>query len=274
MGENLSSYDACSQDYTIFLQSEYVSLPKLRRYIRNLLDTGYELGIYGLFLAAKALQTVLKLSHGRDLIIDEKGKELFDSTLKKIDCVTEDILQNLIAINQNDEKCLFSSKVLLLLDRIKQDFNRDKHGRCIVFVQQIFTATILSQLLTVINEQMQRDNSNQFKIKYVTGPGSNIGGIAMTAKYQRQVIRDFRNGVINVLIATAVVEEGLDIPKCNLVFRFNKPPNFSSYMQSKGRARAKRNASYVILLDTSNQKTYSTDLSAYENYEEIEKVLL
>ncbi|CAF4790786.1 unnamed protein product, partial [Rotaria sp. Silwood2] len=65
----------------------------------------------------------------------------------------------------------------------------------------------------------------------------------MTAKYQRQVIREFRTGEINVLVATAVVEEGLDIPQCDLVFRFNKPPNFSSYMQSKGRARAKQNAS-------------------------------
>ncbi|CAF4411246.1 unnamed protein product, partial [Rotaria magnacalcarata] len=56
----------------------------------------------------------------------------------------------------------------------------------------------------------------------------------MSAKYQRQVIKKFRKGEINVLVATAIAEEGLDITKCNLVFRFNKPPNFSSYMQSKG----------------------------------------
>lgn len=74
------------------------------------------------------------------------------------------------------------------------------------------------------------------------------------------------------MIATAVVEEGLDIPKCNLVFRFNKPPNFSSYMQSKGRARAKENASYVLLTDESDQKTLSKDQLDYDNYETIEKV--
>ncbi len=86
------------------------------------------------------------------------------------------------------------------------------------------------------------------------------------------MIKEFRTGEINVLIATAIVEEGLDIPKCNLVFRFNKPPNFSSYMQSKGRARAKQNASYVLLVDESDKKISSKDLTDYHNYEEIEKV--
>jgi endoribonuclease Dicer len=87
------------------------------------------------------------------------------------------------------------------------------------------------------------------------------------------VIKEFRTGEINVLVATAIVEEGLDIPKCNLVFRFNKPPNFSSYMQSKGRARAKQNASYVLLLDDeSDGKTLGKDLAEYRSYDEIEQV--
>ena len=86
------------------------------------------------------------------------------------------------------------------------------------------------------------------------------------------MIKQFHNKEINVLIATAVIEEGLDIPECNLVFRFNKPRNFSSYMQSKGRARAKVNASYVLLMDESDEKTFAKDTDEYRNYEEIEQV--
>ncbi|CAF1244053.1 unnamed protein product [Rotaria sordida] len=102
---------------------------------------------------------------------------------------------------------------------------------------------------------------------------SSVGSTAMTAKYKRQTIKEFRTGEINVLVATAVVEEGLDIPKCNLVFRFNRPPNFSSYMQSKGRARAKQNASYVILIDGLDGKSVSNDMITYQSYEQIEKML-
>ncbi|CAF2009078.1 unnamed protein product, partial [Rotaria magnacalcarata] len=273
LGLNLTEYNALSVDYTIFLQSEYVNLPRLRYYLKNLIHTGYELGIYGLFLAAEALQKVLKSSQALDLITDSDAKELFDSSSQRIDCLVDDILRNLVNINLNNDQNLFSSKVLHLFQRIKKDVDDDNLGRCIVFVERIYTAAILSKILAFLSEKMLLENKNCLKIKYLTGPRASIGDAMMSAKYQRQVIKEFRKGEINVLVATAIAEEGLDITKCNLVFRFNKPPNFSSYMQSKGRARAKQNAAYVILIDKSVQKTLLTDLCTYQNYEEIQKML-
>ncbi|CAF2139709.1 unnamed protein product [Rotaria magnacalcarata] len=273
LGLNLTEYNALSVDYTIFLQSEYVNLPRLRYYLKNLIHTGYELGIYGLFLAAEALQKVLKSSQALDLITDSDAKELFDSSSQRIDCLVDDILRNLVNINLNNEQNLFSSKVLHLFQRIKKDVDDDNLGRCIVFVERIYTAAILSKILAFLSEKLLLENKNCLKIKYLTGPRASIGDAMMSAKYQRQVIKEFRKGEINVLVATAIAEEGLDITKCNLVFRFNKPPNFSSYMQSKGRARAKQNAAYVILIDKSVQKTLLTDLCTYQNYEEIQKML-
>jgi hypothetical protein len=45
-------------------------------------------------------------------------------------------------------------------------------------------------------------------------------------------------------------------------------------MQSKGRARAKKNASYVLFMDESNDDAKQRDQIEYDNYEEIEKVCL
>ncbi|CAG0883281.1 unnamed protein product [Darwinula stevensoni] len=54
---------------------------------------------------------------------------------------------------------------------------------------------------------------------------------------QEEVLRRFRGHECNVLVATGVVEEGVDIPRANLVIRFDQPSSFSSYVHSKGRCR-------------------------------------
>ena len=52
-----------------------------------------------------------------------------------------------------------------------------------------------------------------------------------------EAVANFRNGTTNVMIATQVLEEGIDIRTCNLVIRTNVPSNYTSYIQSRGRAR-------------------------------------
>ncbi|CAF1271794.1 unnamed protein product [Adineta steineri] len=273
LGENVIDYNTLSIDYTIFLQSEYVNIPQLKKYLEQLIHVGYELGLYGLFIATKALQKALKLSQSLDRMIDSREKQIFDDAIRRIDCLVDDILPGLIDFHRHQNNILFSSKVLKLFERIMNDVTAKNLSRCIIFVERIYTASTLTKVLTELRKILSPSSDNQLKIKYVTGPRANVGDVKMNAKYLRHVIKEFRDGDINVLIATAVVEEGLDIPKCNLVFRFNKPVNFASYMQSKGRARAKDNASYVLLIDGDDQNEVSKNISEFETYEEIVKMI-
>ena len=57
-------------------------------------------------------------------------------------------------------------------------------------------------------------------------------------------LRKFRLGAVNVLLSTSVVEEGIDVPSCNLV-TFDFP---QSYIQSNGRAR-KEASQYIFLVE-------------------------
>jgi endoribonuclease Dicer len=61
---------------------------------------------------------------------------------------------------------------------------------------------------------------------------------------------------VNLLVATSVGEEGLDIQTCCLVVRFDLPETVSSFIQSRGRARMTK-SKYVFLLERSSSPTYT-----------------
>lgn len=75
----------------------------------------------------------------------------------------------------------------------------------------------------------------------------------------------FRNGLSNCIIATDIVDEGIDVQKCTLVIRYNLPMDVRSYVQSKGRARHS-SSQYILLLP----KDDSQYLERYKNFKTIE----
>lgn len=78
---------------------------------------------------------------------------------------------------------------------------------------------------------------------------------------QSNALSDFRSGKTNLLIGTSVLEEGIDIPGCNLVLCFQKPENLKSYIQRRGRAR--KDHSKLVLLHNPND-------TAHSEYEKLE----
>lgn len=63
---------------------------------------------------------------------------------------------------------------------------------------------------------------------------------------QTETLADFRAGLKNLVISTAVAEEGIDVQACGNVIRWDLPQNMVSWAQSRGRARHRRSS--VILL--------------------------
>jgi ERCC4-related helicase len=46
--------------------------------------------------------------------------------------------------------------------------------------------------------------------------------LKMNVSSQKRVIREFKAGKLNLLVATQVAEEGLDIKTCNVVVRYRR----------------------------------------------------
>jgi len=65
-----------------------------------------------------------------------------------------------------------------------------------------------------------------------------------------------------------VVDEGIDIPICNLIIRYDVPTDFRAYVQSKGRARHNL-SSYLILVENDDEDF----LKKYHQYKDTEKKL-
>lgn len=100
------------------------------------------------------------------------------------------------------------------------------------------------------------DTYKGIKSQYVLGHGldSNIrlADSYMRSNEQSKILTAFKAAEFNILVATSVVEEGLDVRKCNLVVRFDGMNNYREYAQSKGRARAK-NSKFIVMANEGEQ---------------------
>uniref|UniRef100_A0A3Q3MJ08 ribonuclease III n=1 Tax=Mastacembelus armatus TaxID=205130 RepID=A0A3Q3MJ08_9TELE len=141
----------------------------------------------------------------------------------------------------------------------------------IIFVERRYTAVVLNRL---IKEAGKQDPELAYiSSNFITG--HSIGKnqprnkqMEVEFRKQEEVLRKFRAHETNLLIATSIVEEGVDIPKCNLVVRFDLPTEYRSYVQSKGRARAPV-SNYIMLADSEGTKAFEEDLTTYKAIEKI-----
>jgi dsRNA-specific ribonuclease len=60
----------------------------------------------------------------------------------------------------------------------------------------------------------------------------------MSIETQKSILDRFKKGIIRVLFASEVAEEGIDIGKCRFVVHFDPPKTVKSQIQRRGRARA------------------------------------
>ncbi|KAJ3021529.1 Dicer-like protein 1 [Thoreauomyces humboldtii] len=143
-----------------------------------------------------------------------------------------------------------SPKVAALLKTL-EGYREQADTFCgIIFVERRSTATVLFQLIK------KWAGLDFLRCEMIVGHGTgghNPLDVNMSILQQHKVVQGFRKGHFNLLLATRVAEEGLDIKTCMLVIRFDSGQHLTltNYIQSRGRARhiASR---FVILSDILN----------------------
>ncbi|XP_053733606.1 interferon-induced helicase C domain-containing protein 1 [Synchiropus splendidus] len=129
-----------------------------------------------------------------------------------------------------------------LRTRILQEFSTRKEARGIIFTKTRRSAMALCHW---VHENPKFDDL-KVKAAFLIGGGHQSIVKPMTSAEQESVLDKFRRGEINLLIATTVAEEGLDIAACNFVIRYGLVTNEIAMIQAQGRGRAD-DSSYTLV---------------------------
>lgn len=144
------------------------------------------------------------------------------------------------------EDNLLSSKTRLLIQILMNHFSsQDSKIRCIVFVERRWTAKLLTDFFTNFHILPA------LKVDSLMGANQWDGTSETSFREQIKTIINFKNGTLNCIFATSVAEEGLDIPDCNLIIRFDLCKTMIQYIQSRGRAR-QAESTYIHIIEEGN----------------------
>lgn len=139
--------------------------------------------------------------------------------------------------------------------------------RVIVFAEQRATVIMLAHLLSV------HPLTKEIVTKYFLGNSNYANRKSAitelsTLSDQKDVLTELRVGKTNVLIATNVLEEGIDVPACNMVICFDPPKDLRSFIQRRGRARD-RQSRLVLFIDRNDDDSLAKWASMEEQLKEI-----
>ena len=171
-----------------------------------------------------------------------------------------------------DEESLISDRYNILATHIKQfrcQAQQDETSRGIVFVSMRKTAYKLCEQIRMLPEVSETLNP---KVFVGHGQGS-YDGMAWVGE-QEVLLKCFKSGQTKLLISTSVLEEGLDVPVCNLVIRFEGAATLRSLVQTRGRASRRRDSKFVVICNAKEKQEAEDVIVKERNMEEAVRHLM
>ena len=202
------------------------------------------------FKGISLMAEILKLQHAVELVETQgtdslrryfqrlQGETLSRSGSKASRRIMED-LQIRQAMEALDTTDVEHPKLAAVREILKDQINANPDSRIMVFTNYRDTASALLKFL----KQYPQNRPVRF-----IGQSSREGDEGLSQKKQAEILTKFRSGEHNILIATSVGEEGIDIPATDLVLFFEPVPSEIRSIQRKGRTGRARAGRVVILM--------------------------
>lgn len=234
--------------------------------------------MHGMSLTAQAI----KISHALELLETQtlSGLHTYLKNLQQQAINKQSkAVQNLVNLPEF-RACLISLEQLLatniehpkveeLIVLTEEEFKTNTAAKFIIFTQFRDTASLLHHRLA------QTPNAKPAVFVGQAKKETKHGSTGLSQKDQKRIIEQFKSGEVNILIATSIGEEGLDIPEVNAVIFYEPVPSAIRKIQRTGRtARLSKGKLFILVTkDTRDEIAhYASTAREKKMYKTIELV--
>lgn len=206
-----------------------------------------------LFLVIRNLTALLRVVH----LIEFIGTQGLTPTLRYIRGMYEEISNRKSSKGLKDlvTRSEFKQFESLLQALIAKDYRHPKADAILEIVSEQLSINLDSRILiftrfrdTAVEVTETLEQLDDARVSRFVGQSSRGSDKGFSQKKQVEILDGFRSNEFNILVATQVGEEGLDIPECNLVIFYDCVPSVVPYIQRRGRTGRRAHGRVVIFV--------------------------
>ena len=197
----------------------------------------------------------ISILHAKDLI-QTQGVSLFKSFLDKIQYkASKEVLSAKRIVNSDHYKHIYSAiekldrpelihpKINKLKSIIKEEIEEFNNKKILIFTQYREMAELLKSILKI-------EFKNELKVEKFIGQASKLDDKGFPQHLQIEILQKFRENEVDVMVATSVAEEGLDIPNVDAIIFYEPVPSEIRLIQRRGRTgRSAPGRCYILVAE-------------------------
>ncbi|MCL6500513.1 MAG: DEAD/DEAH box helicase family protein [Candidatus Pacearchaeota archaeon] len=246
----------------LFSRVTKTTLIELQKKLQRMIATGNH--HFNILRGVSVCAQAIKIQHLLELL-ETQGVE---TSKKYMDELYDQAKQNKSkAVKQLVNTKEFGEAYLRIIRLYERNIEHPKFEKLIEIVQQELKKTenlraiIFSQYRDSVNKITQTLVSKGIKAKIFIGQAKRkMDGLSQIE--QQAILREFKQGRINMIVSTSIGEEGLDIPEVDLVIFYEPIPSAIRKIQRAGRT-ARLKPGKLIILMTKGTRDESYHWAAY-----------
>ncbi len=236
------------------------SIIELQRKLMSQIQRGYK--NFASYKAVSDCSMAIKIAHALELLETQTLggthsylKELYNQAEKKQSKGVERLVNKQIfnatfsmihqLVLQGEEH----PKIKEIIKIVKKEYDKNSSSKIIIFAQFRETAQTISDNLN----RLKNINSKTF-----IGQAKKQTSSGLSQKEQKEIINEFSQGKINVIVSTSIGEEGLDIPEVDTVIFYEPTSSAIRSIQRRGRTARLQKGKLIILItkNTKDQRSH------------------